>query len=175
MLRRIDYRLTNRANTGVTRLAQPDKQAAIVYAAPGATAGLFQKTVHCAQGVARVVPSLKASIEQAGLWVLHEIDPQMLSRRGGYSIGPARQILFFHPRFVVRMLQADPASLLEAPLKLAVIEQPDGSSDLRWQDPAVAFERYGNPILATIGRELGAVCDQVVQEAIGGAEQHDVR
>ena len=144
----------------------PSDPTTVIYAAFAAAADTFQKSRRCALSVAEIVPRLRTAIEKADLWVLHEIDPQMLLRRGGYSIDAARQILFFHPRFVVAMLQADPASLLEAPLKLAIIERPDGSSDLRWQDPAAAFLRYGNAALADVGRELAATCDRIVDEAI---------
>jgi hypothetical protein len=41
------------------------------------------------------------------MWVLHEINPQMLLARGGVEIGAARQILFFHPAIMARLLAAD--------------------------------------------------------------------
>jgi len=93
------------------------------------------------------VARLHLAIEAADFWVLHETDPQALLLRGGCAIGPARQILFFHPRFMVRLLAADPAALLEAPLKFGVIELSAGNVMLRWADPAAAFARYGNRAL----------------------------
>ncbi len=144
----------------------------ITYAALGAAADAFQKSQTSVLSVAEIVPRLRAAIEQAGFWVLHEIDPQMLLRRGGFNIGPARQVLFFHPRFVVKMLQADPASLLEAPLKIAMIEQSNGSTVLRWQDPTAAFARYGSAELADTGRELAKLCNLIVEMAIGEVSRH---
>jgi uncharacterized protein (DUF302 family) len=109
---------------------------------------------------------LRAAIVAADLWVLHEIDPQTLLSRGGFSILPARQVLFFHPRYVARMLSADPAALLEAPLKIALLEMPQGGSRLHWLDPAAAFSRYGNPALTELGKELAALCEKIVAAAL---------
>ena len=108
---------------------------------------------------------MRAAIESVGLWVLHEINPQALLRRGGYDIPPTRQLLFFHPRYVAGMLATDPAALLEAPLKIAVMESPDGAVTVRWLDPIVAFGRYGNPELGAIGQELAAICETIVAAA----------
>lgn len=111
-----------------------------------------------------VLTRLRQAIEAAGLWVLHEIDPQKVLQRGGYDIGPARQILFFHPDLMVRLLQANPAAVLEAPLKLAVMQQPDRSVAVRWHDPAAAFARYGNPVLTEMGQDLASRCGRIVTE-----------
>lgn len=105
---------------------------------------------------------LKERIVAADLWVLHEINPQMLLHRGGYDIGPALQILFFHPRLMSRLLTADSAALLEAPLKFALIGFPAGRTELRWLDPRKAFARYGSPALAALGDELAGVCEGIV-------------
>jgi uncharacterized protein (DUF302 family) len=109
-----------------------------------------------------VLTRLRQAIQAARLWVLHEIDPQKVLQNGGYEISPARQILFFHPDLMVRLLQSNPAALLEAPMKLAVMQQPDRSVAVRWKDPTAAFSRYGNPILTDIGQDLASRCGQIV-------------
>jgi uncharacterized protein (DUF302 family) len=136
------------------------------YADLGAAAASFQHSRTCAAPFADVVARLRQAIEAAGLWVLHEIDPQSLLSRGGYTIGAARQILFFHPGLMARVLAADPAALLEAPLKFAVLELPGAAVMIRWFDPAPAFSRYQSPALAALGLELAASCEEIVS-AIG--------
>ena len=112
-----------------------------------------------------VVTALRASVEAADLWVLHEIDPQALLRRGGIEVEPARQLLFFHPRFMKRLLDADPAAVLEAPLKFATLT--DGQQTLvRWYDPGYSFGRYHNSGLDILGVELAALCHQIVDSAL---------
>jgi len=138
----------------------------VAYADLGEAVKRFQQSRTMTLALPDVVARLRAAIEAAGLWVLHEIDPQALLRRGGYAIGPARQILFFHPRFVARLLAADPAALLEAPLKLAILELPGGTVSVRWIDPAAAFARYGSAELADLGTELAELCDNIVATSL---------
>jgi uncharacterized protein (DUF302 family) len=145
---------------------------AVVY---GKAAAAFQHDWTTALPFKAVLTRLRQTIEAAGLWVLHEIDPQKVLQRGGYEIGPARQILFFHPDLMIRLLQANPAALLEAPLKLAVMQQPDGRTMIRWHDPAAAFGRYGNPVLTEMGQDLASRCRQIVtaiQEGVQPCRSH---
>lgn len=139
----------------------------VSYAAVGHAADAFQRSRNCAMAVADVVARLRAAIGAADLWVLHEIDPQALLKRGGYRIGEARQVLFFHPRYVARLLAADPAALIEAPLKFAVLALPDGQTSVRWNDPVTTFGRYGKPALAELGRELATACEAIATAALG--------
>ncbi len=139
---------------------------AVPYGRPGIAAASFQRSEASALPFGDTVAGLRKQIEAAGLWVLHEIDPQAVLQRAGRTIGPARQILFFHPDPMVRLLQADQAALLEAPLKLAVLALPDGSVAVRWLDPAAAFGRYGNPALAALGQDLAERCERIVAASL---------
>jgi len=139
----------------------------VVYGAPGTAAAEFQHSLVCGLPFEDVVQRLREAIEASDLWVLHEINPQQLLHRGGYTIGATRQILFFHPRYLARVLQADPTALLEAPLKLAVMQRPDGATTIRWFDPAAAFARYGHPALSELGRELASICEKIAATGAG--------
>ncbi len=144
-----------------------DEATKVIYADPGEAANAFQRSRLCKLPVPDIVARLRQAIEAADLWVLHEIDPQVLLRRGGYAIGAARQVLFFHPRFIARMLGADPTALLEAPLKFAALELPEGTVVVRWTDPAAAFARHGSAALAELGRELATACEEIAAAALG--------
>ena len=124
----------------------------------------FQKARKTTASVDAAVVALKSAIIAADVWVLHEIDPQALLHRGGIEIGPARQLLFFHPRFMKRLLDAEPAAGLEAPLKFLVL--PEGPDVVvRWYDPLQSFSRYGVPALSALGVELSALCEQIAEAA----------
>ena len=127
---------------------------------------LFMHSLDCSCSLPTLIARLRRAIEAEDFWVLHEIDPQALLSRGGFSISPARQILFFHPRFMARLLTAHPAALLEAPLKFGILELPDTHVTLRWIDPATAFARYGNAALSDLGRELAEACEKIATAAL---------
>lgn len=104
--------------------------------------------------------ALKDGLQAESLLLIHEIDPQRLAERGGYAIGATRQLLFFHPRYLVRLLEGDSSALMEAPLKLVITEQPDSSVILRHSDVAAAFQRY--PALSKLGAELDELFQRLV-------------
>lgn len=131
----------------------------------GAVSSTFQHERRIALPLADAVARLRAAIEANDLWVLHEIDPQAIVRKGGYAIPGARQILCFHPRLMVRLLAADPSAILEVPLKFALLEEAGGVR-LRWLDPLSAFDRYGNGALAELGGELRRTCDRIADELV---------
>ena len=106
------------------------------------------------------VARLKTAIERADLWLIHEIDPQLLLRRGGFAIARARQLFFFHPRLMVRLLAADPGGLPEVPLKLVVTEDADGSCFVTSVLPSFSFAPY--PRLADLSAELSTLCTSLI-------------
>lgn len=112
-----------------------------------------------------VLRRLRTAIQAEDMMVLAEVDAQAILARSNYEIGPTRQILFFHPRFMARLLAADTSALLEAPLKFAVIEGERGVA-VRWQEPRQAFERYSAEALAALGEELSALCERIVGAAL---------
>ena len=111
-----------------------------------------------------VVERVKSEIATAGLWVIAEIDPQMLLRRGGFAIPRTRQILFFHPRYMSRLLTADASAIVEAPLKFVVTERGAGAV-LRWPEPIASFRPH--PRLAALAEELGGLASQIAHAATG--------
>ena len=112
------------------------------------------------------VERLKAAIEAEGLWLIHEIDPEQLLARGGYCILPVRQLLFFHPRFMVPLLEANPDGLIEAPLKLVVLQRPGGEVSIHHPDVAAAFAQH--PGLEPLGIELASLCQRIVDAVTAG-------
>lgn len=138
----------------------------VACASIGSAAAGFQVHRTTSLTVDAVELRLKAEIQAAGFWVLHQIDTQKLLARDGYRILPARQILFFHPRFMAPIVRADPAAIIEAPLKFAILELPGVETQIRWNSPAISFSRYLNPTLCELGNELAAHCDQICAKAL---------
>jgi hypothetical protein len=75
---------------------------------------------------------------------------------------------------MARLLTADSAALLEAPLKFAVLEPTAGVVSVRWSDPTAAFARYEHPALNDLGRELASVCEGIVTAALTMRESPSV-
>jgi len=133
---------------------------------PGTQAGTFQISHVSKRPFEEVLASLRREIDGAGMRVLHEIDPQGALKNVGQTIGGSRLVFFFHPNLVVRLLQTDWSAIVEAPLKLTVMELSDGTVSIRMADPAGAFARYGNPALTSFGQELAATCKRIIGASI---------
>ncbi|WP_166652527.1 DUF302 domain-containing protein [Enterovirga rhinocerotis] len=113
-------------------------------------------------GFVETISRLKRAIEGQDLWIVAEIDPQMLLSKGGFAILPTRQILFFHPRYMARLLSANAAGIVEAPLKFVIMERPDGTVILLYPEPGQSFAKH--PGLSELGEELGQVVTRIADE-----------
>lgn len=122
----------------------------------------FQRVVTSRHGFDETLAALTAAISKEELWLVAEIDPQKLLAREGHSISPARQLQFFHPRFMVRLLAAEPSAIVEAPLRVLVTEASSGAVTVRTGDVAGQLARYRSEALSQLGLELSDVVARVM-------------
>jgi uncharacterized protein (DUF302 family) len=95
------------------------------------------------------------------LLLIDEIDPRKILMSAGLQLRPARQLLFFHPRYMKRLLQADARAIPEVPLKIVVLQAEDGAVILRGPDIMQSFARYRG--VQDLAKELEAVRARIVQ------------
>ncbi len=84
----------------------------------------------------------------------------------GVTIPGNRVFMIFRPDFAVRMLAASEAAGIEAPIRLYVTEQPDGTAHLSYRLPSHTFGAYEVTELDKLGAELDVVVAQIVQDAL---------
>ena len=76
----------------------------------------------------------------------------------------------YHPRFAVRMLEASVAAGIEAPIRVYITENPDGTATLSYRKPSAVFAPYmdeGGAALGDLADELDALFDRLAREAAG--------
>ena len=71
--------------------------------------------------------------------------------------------------FAVRMLKANVPAGIEAPLRLYVTENSDGTATLRYRTPSAVFKAYEDATLNDMARELDAIFEKIVGQATGGS------
>jgi uncharacterized protein (DUF302 family) len=74
----------------------------------------------------------------------------------------------YHPRFAVRMLEASVAAGIEAPVRLYVTENADGTATVSYKTPSAVFAPYmdeGGEALKALAGELDAVFAAVAAQA----------
>ncbi len=84
----------------------------------------------------------------------------------GVTIPGNRVFMIFRPDFAVRMLAASEAAGVEAPLRLYVTEQPDGTANLSYRLPSHTFGDYRLAELDKLGSELDLILAQIVEDAV---------
>jgi len=110
----------------------------------------------------QLIKSIKAS--KVGLVA------QACAHCGADSIGKKilgnRVVMVFNPKFAVRMLNANIAAGIEAPLRIYLTEQPDGSTMLSYSKPSNVFAPYKTPALGVMAKELDVILTRITTEAV---------
>ena len=123
----------------------------------------FQVVKMSKYGFDDTVDMLKGSMAQNNLMVVHEINAQKMLRMVDVRTKGMKQILFFHPRYMKQIRALNPHATIEPPLKIAVMERPDGKVMIRYIKPTYLFGRYEG--LDEIGKELESLVVEIVSSA----------
>ena len=76
----------------------------------------------------------------------------------------------YHPRFAIPMLEASIASGIEAPIRVYITENSDGSATLSYKKPSTVFAPYmkeGGDKLKNLATELDTLFASLVKQASG--------
>ena len=76
-------------------------------------------------------------------------------------------LMVFRNDYAVRMLSASVPAGIEAPLRIYITENPDGTAILTYRKPTAVFTPYANPALDAMAKELDAVFENIVRDASG--------
>jgi uncharacterized protein (DUF302 family) len=108
------------------------------------------------------VDLLKGAIEQQNLMVINEIDAQKMLRMVEMKSGGMKQIQFFHPRYMKAIIEKNRNGSIVPPMKIVVMEMPNGKVMVRYDRPTHMFESYEG--LGDIASELEEITAAVVSE-----------
>lgn len=111
------------------------------------------------------VELLKASIEAQNLIVIKELDPQKMLRLVGVKTAGMRQILFFHPHYMKRIYETNKLASIEPPLKIVVMEMPNGKVMVRYIKPSYKFNPYNglNDLAAELDELIALVAESITK------------
>jgi uncharacterized protein (DUF302 family) len=92
------------------------------------------------------------------------------AQAGAASLGkhiPGNQVLMvFRPDFAVSMLEVSVEAGFEAPIRLYIYENADGTATLTYVRPSSVFKAYGNEALDRMAAELDGILEAIVQQAM---------
>lgn len=83
----------------------------------------------------------------------------------GVKIKGNRVFGVYHPRFAVRMLRASIPAGIEAPIRIYLYENADGTATITYKKPSDVFRPYESADLDKMAAELDAIFAKIVQDA----------
>ena len=116
-----------------------------------------------------LVKDTRTAVIAQGLIVLTQADPTAAAKKRGITIPGNRMIGVFNNDFAVRVLETFNAAMIEAPIRLYVTENSDGTATLYYKTPTTVFAPYiaeGGAPLVSIAAELDQIF-QHISKAVG--------
>ncbi|MBC8198392.1 MAG: DUF302 domain-containing protein [Candidatus Marinimicrobia bacterium] len=107
------------------------------------------------------VDILKGTIEQQNLMVIHEVDGQKMLKMAGKKVGGMKQLFFFHPSYMAKVLEINEMAGIAIPLKIIVMEK-DEKVMVRYFQPSVTLKPYKGT--EAIANELDSKIAKVIAE-----------
>ena len=115
---------------------------------------------------ATLVSRLETAIEKHRMGLVATASASSGAAARGVRIPGNTVLMVFRNDYAVRMLAASVPAGIEAPLRLYVIEQPDGRGQVSYQAPSAVFAPYGSAPLDALARELDPIIDGIVADAV---------
>jgi len=115
-----------------------------------------------------LVERVEQAVERHGLGVVARASASRGAAARGVKIPGNAVIMVFRNDYAVRMLQASAAAGIEAPLRLYLTENADGTATLSYRLPSAVFRPYRHGELDRLASELDGIFARIAADATGG-------
>ncbi len=117
------------------------------------------------QPFAAYADKLIAAIAQNKMGLVAQACATCGAKSIGVTIPGNRVLMIFNPHYAVRMLETSIPAGIEAPLRLYLTEQADGTALLSYKKPSIVFAPYNHPDLDKMALELDQVFRKIILDA----------
>ena len=114
-----------------------------------------------------LVERVQRATEKHGLGVVAKASASRGAAARGIKIPGNAVVMVFRNDIAVRLVAASVPAGIEAPLRIYVTENGDGTATLSYRAPSVLFAPYRNPEVDRIARELDALLGGIAKDAAG--------
>lgn len=111
---------------------------------------------------------LQQAIESNKMGLVAQASASRGAAARGVKIRGNLVLMVFRNDYAVRMLAASVPAGIEAPLRIYVTEDADGSTSVTWRAPTAVFAPYRSAELDAMARELDPIFEKIVRDATGG-------
>lgn len=134
-----------------------------------ATQGAAQEgrvTMKSTAPFARVAEALERAITEEKMGLVCHANAQRAAASRGVAIKGNQVLMVFRNDFAVRLLAAEPVAGFEAPIRIYVHENPDGTATVSYIPPSVLFAPYRHAEVQAVGRELDVIFKTIVDRGL---------
>ncbi|MBA3904272.1 MAG: hypothetical protein C0522_11480 [Rhodocyclaceae bacterium] len=110
---------------------------------------------------------VEKAVEANGMGLVAQASASRGAAARGVKIPGNAVYMVFRNDYAVRMLAASVPAGIEAPLRLYVTENADGTASLSYRTPGAVFAPYANPTLDAMAKELDPIFEKIVSDATG--------
>jgi len=118
---------------------------------------------------AELVARMKPAIRSQKMGLVTQAGPTGMAKKRGITIPGSRIFGVFNNKFAVRAIRTSISAMIEAPVRMYVTSNPDGTATLSYKTPTHVFSPYfdeGGEDLRTIAGELDAIFAAIAAEAL---------
>lgn len=114
----------------------------------------------------RVAEALERAVTDEKMALVCHANAQRGAAGRGVTIKGNQVLMVFRNDFAVRLLAADPAAGFEAPIRIYVYENPDGTGTVSYIPPSVVFAPYRHVEVQAIAREVDVIFKTIVDRGV---------
>ena len=112
-----------------------------------------------------LVLRLEQAIKDSNMALVAQASASRGAAARGVNIPGNIVLMVFRNDYAVRMLEASVEAGIEAPLRIYVTEQADGSTRVSYPLPSAVFRPYGDPRIDAMAKELDPIFERIVRHA----------
>lgn len=125
------------------------------------------RTLQTKHGFDALVTRVEAAVEKNQMGLVAQASASRGAAGRGIKIPGNAVLMVFRNDYAVRMLQASVPAGIEAPLRLYVTENADGTASLSYRLPSAVFAPYRNGKLDDMAKELDPIFERIARDAVG--------
>ena len=115
-----------------------------------------------------LISDLRTAAKAHKMIVVTQAGPTKAAKARGIEIPGNRVLGLFNNQFAVEILRLSTAAMIEAPVRMYVTENTDGTATLSYKRPSVIFSTYadeGGPALADAAMRLDQIFATIAADA----------
>lgn len=115
---------------------------------------------------ATVAAALEKAITDHDMGLVCRANAQQGAVSRGVKIPGNQVLMVFRNDFAVRLINAEPRAAYQAPIRIYLYENKDGTASLIYVRPSFLFRPYGHPEVTKVGAELDPIFEKIAKQAV---------